>query len=460
MNRRSNELEKALQNRNVSSDGVDYLRTALDPFHDYQKNPEGYPDMNSSRSVVLCLTQSTTLTCPGAVSWDALIYNAPFQMTEDDGTGQVALLCSSGIDAVHGSINVNTTDTSPQTEYSTFNIVTVNTGLSVHPNLTVNFAPTNYTSQAFHGKHDDLLDHASRLIGVAFEVHDISAEINKQGSVTVGSLPCNTTSVVRRYYDSTAASILGELTGIMKCYDVMAPPSLLAYASQYPNSATWEAKKGVYAVAKMSSIDNPVVQVEPAGIASMVTPLHHLIADGLTIANATHPNTFVDYEVSEVPHEVLIPPMVQRCNFDTTFAYFTGLHPDGSLRVVMRTFVEYFPRHGQVLLSSATPSPAYDAKALRLYSEIAPKLPVAVPVDWNAGGKWWSVIKSVAKEVIPTVLPMVTAIAPELAPFVAAGETAYKVGSAAVRASKKKQPSKPAPRKVNPQMGNPVIRRR
>jgi hypothetical protein len=69
-----------LESSVLSEDGKCWLIRATDPFHDTQLRPSGYPDMNTSASVVQEINQSFTLATPsglGGANWDAHIFNMP-----------------------------------------------------------------------------------------------------------------------------------------------------------------------------------------------------------------------------------------------------------------------------------------------------------------------------------------------------------------------------------------------
>lgn len=446
----------------MTPDGIDFLRTAFDPFHDFQVLPAGYPDVDDARSIVLCYTQAETVSAPGTGSWDLMVWNAPLQFTAflHDAPSAPAQWMAAPMNDFAQYINVQLADGDPAAYVSTFNVYRADSGDDLFVDDGA-WAPTDFVATSYSAKMTNLLGHASRIIGLGFEVHDISAEINKQGSVTVGTVPTNTQMKVREYFAHSDRAATPPADGhySVKSIDFMGPPSTLAQATAYPNSTTWEAKKGVYVVPRLSSVSNPVNMVEPATIVGLPRAVLPTGVAATTHVFTTTPEIVVVRDTEGSEYDTRIPGPVQFADFNTSFAFFSGLHPDGQFRVTMRSYVEYFPRHDQDLLAVATPSPGLDEKALRLYSEIARNVPVGVPVDFNAKGTWWKMVSKVIKDVAPIAAPIIGAVAPETIPFMAAGTAAYEAGKAFKAARKSKNAAKKSQqRPSNPTMGVPPRR--
>jgi hypothetical protein len=90
-------------------------------------------------------------------------------------------------------------------------------------------------------------------------------------------------------------------------------------------------------------------------------------------------------------------------------SFFTGLSPSTTLTVTFRAIVEYFPNPTDELLQIATPSAQYDPIVLQAYNEAIKAAPYAVPVNMNAGGKYFRMCMSAISKVAPTVARLISA---------------------------------------------------
>jgi len=76
-------LDKLVRERKLTNKGKDWLIGAIDPFHDTDFTPAGWPDVNNAPSLVQLVKQTITVSRPPTLlplgtTWDLHIYNTPF----------------------------------------------------------------------------------------------------------------------------------------------------------------------------------------------------------------------------------------------------------------------------------------------------------------------------------------------------------------------------------------------
>jgi hypothetical protein len=216
-------------------------------------------------------------------------------------------------------------------------------------------------------------------------VHNTTAEIYKQGSVTTYRMPQNW-GLLQEVV--TFAGRDGSITGKR----VRAPPSTVAQANLLKGTRTWEAKDGVYATLFQSTVANALTQMSTECV------LFEPNADPGQAA------TTVFTPVSQYGAALLACPMAIQASktmpFDSTGAFFTGLSPQTTLTLKVRYYVERAPTWSDPQLAVlASPSAGYDIMALQLYAQAINLLPPAVMVGENAKGDWWRAVVSVLKHV-------------------------------------------------------------
>jgi len=376
--RKSNfDLESAVGRKQLTKDGKEWLTLALDPFHDWNVPIAGYPDADCSNTVVQCFQYQADLVSPNA-AWDCHIRVNQYV---NSSTEYQSL----------GSANAATqwTGSTSSSPAGILQITTCDSGQPLAPSGAALWAPTNGTHSVL-GTYSDLLFSNSRIIGLGFEVINTSAEIYKQGSLTAYKMP--------QTIGKTAVAVTnaaGTATGVIHPYTLRFPPSTVALASMLHGTVTWEAAKGAYVVCTQSTTNNDLspVTYEP----SMRS------ADG-TVTAATYQDICnLAFAPVAIPCNVYKTTAAKVYPFNTHGVMVTGLNTNSTLRVRLRVYVERAPGPGNAadtaLIPLATPSAGYDAAAIKVYSEVAARMPVAVPVDFNSFGDWWKIISGIAKTV-------------------------------------------------------------
>jgi hypothetical protein len=232
----------------------------------------------------------------------------------------------------------------------------------------------------------------TRVIGAAFEVVNTTAEISKQGQVTVYRLPTIKTPTM-----VSSTPIAGAFqTSYMNLQRF--PPANLAQAQLLFGSRSWSAAEGAYVVARINDIDNPLLQ--PSFI-----PTGWLAQDVIANQGGTYFSSSAvtaNYGQSDI-----------QTPYDISGAYFTGLSFATSLTVNVRWLIERMPGPSETdLVVLATPSAPYDGLALELYTKALRDMPPGVMLKENPLGEWFrSALSAVADwapkigNALGTVLP-------------------------------------------------------
>lgn len=359
----------------LTSDGKEWLTAALDPFHDYEHQIAGYPDADVSQTVVSCYQYEYAIAQPvgmgGVGNWDCHVCSYP--IASSHGTGRVLSELADWSTLVAANPNV-VTALGPVVVYTA--PTGSNLGFSIPAIATVQCIPGDGV--------EDVSSGCSRVVAGGFEVHNTTAEIYKQGSVTTYRMPQN--------HGRFQATLVGPAQyGTVTGSRVRGPPLTIAQANLLKGTRTWNAKEGVYATLFQSTAHNPLVQMSTDSIL-----IERQSDPGLPGTVASTPFEFHDAG----PQTPIKQAATQSMPFDTTGAMFTGLSPQTTLTLKVKLFVERAPTWNEPALAVlASPSAGYDLSALQLYAQVINMLPPAVMVGENAKGDWWRAVVSVIKHV-------------------------------------------------------------
>lgn len=362
--------------RQLTDDGARWLTLATDPFHDWNVPIAGYPDADCSNTVVQCYQYQADVAAPAAVTWDAHVYvnqvvGDVFEMEYKMANADVSQL-------IGASGNMT----------GVLKITTCNSGQLLAPVAAAAYAPTNGTYTSL-GSYSDLVTPSSRVIGMGFEVINTSAEIYKQGTITAYKMPQSfSQSCILTENNATTAA------GITPILAIREAPSTPAIASNLHGTVAWEAAKGAYCVCTQQTVENPITGVFRQPVARL--------EKGVFASGEYYHGTNLTYAPVATPANVYNSVSQKAVPFNTHGVMVTGLNANSTLRIRLRVYVERAPGCGtveQALAVLATPSAGYDSAALKVYSEVAAKMPVAVPVEMNAWGDWWKVISGLIRTV-------------------------------------------------------------
>ena len=381
-------LSKLSANGVLSKSGEDFLVVAIDPMHDLQlKDLMGWPDLESSASIVRCVKQSESISKPGSLAagnWDCHIFQ--FQ-TLDDHTMKVSTRSGAG----EGNNILVSPAGAAFAGGSGLCAYAVPTGTDL--DLTTAVLAAQITlGQSYN-------DGASRLIALGHEVVNTTAPLNKQGSVTSFRLnqPKQNNDTYQFITQGTNLAQTAFSASIER-----RPPASIAEAMLLPGSRTWEAAEGVYQVTGFLGQDNPPMNPTYTQPIINKTSATEDRTDMTNVTDVLLPNTSIN---------------ASRFRFDATKIYpihssgciFTGLSEETTLTMFQNAYIESFPGPAEPeIVVLATPSATYDPVALEILSVAMSRLPVAVPAKMNGFGDWFlSAVESVANFVAPVATALV-----------------------------------------------------
>lgn len=358
----------------ITDAGRRWLIRALDPFHDTEVLPAGYPDFEMSATVVQEVNQSFSITMPpGNVGpWDAHVFNAPFFASREE-----SISFWGGYEASTGNISF---PYSPGANMPDSGVIcaAVSTGNDTLPDVAIEQPVTTLSYKSVNPF--GYISAPVRVVGLAFEVINTTATIYQQGLATAYRMP--------QYH--------GDLTWARPCSNTVTsitvpvgmeqfamPPSNPAEAIALPGSKQWPASRGYYGVCTMTNENNILQTNDNRKVVWLPRPTNSSAAAIGAVISA-HP-------ASDGVSAML---MTNRwfAPYNTTGAYFTGLSEQTTLQVNVKWLLESAPGPRSVLATLAQPSPSYDGEAIRLYTLLASKLPVGVPFDENPAGEWFDCI--------------------------------------------------------------------
>lgn len=159
----------------LTENGKAYVIAALDPFHDLQiQHLRGIPDYETQPSIIRTVKQSFQITSSGAGN-AIMIYHWPIlnEVLTHRTARRNAL-----IDGVFPDI---------ATDYTLGSVV------ATHYTDTNNMTLTSGTNAFVSALEPEYLQDSSRLIGMGIEVYDVTAAIQRQGTLTAFQIPQSTT---------------------------------------------------------------------------------------------------------------------------------------------------------------------------------------------------------------------------------------------------------------------------
>lgn len=473
----SDPLEELCSSRQLTPAGADWFKRAVDPFHDYElPNLQGYPDGHVEPSLLYTVNRQFNLTRPETVAetanWDAHIAILPVDMHEGAATGVFLFprgsttgTAGAGV-AVYDSTSANIrscaglqglcmwTGATGEETFKANSLGFADANLRVH-----SINPAEYVSS-------DKRPLTYRTIAAGFEVVNTTASLHRQGDVTVYTSDghCQETSwwVNERAWNGAvtysggfpAGPIPSASTYSGSCRGPLfkSPPTDVAQAKQTLGARTWQASEGAYVPARIHTVNDygSVAKHDWTMVTNSTTG--NIAADwaeqGILnfIGVGVNSNLLEDSYLRPTPNEQQFRRASHLSHYDVSGAYFTGLSPETTLTVTLRMTLELIPSPSDLSRMSLVRVPAMlDTNALALYSEVVRLLPPGVPVNYNAGGKWFKMAISSVREVIGKAIPYLPAL--EMALLAAGRPGAASVVNAThnalrTKADKRQQASK------------------
>jgi len=436
-------MHELCQNRLITNEACDWVKCALDPFHDMQLDHlRGYPDVSTEPTVVVKIQTAHTVAAPAGLpagqNWDCHIVTSPVDFNPASAIRQARTLpfgdppSSTGTGTTMadgaGAVNVTSLQTG---RMDGLLINSVPSDSDNGANLT--YTPGHCPAVAGGGYHlqnlnlDDYLEFEQSDLGVyriiysGFEVVNTTAQIYKQGAVTVyeygNSYEVGASYPVKEY--DTVSQTDGFCSGPRERPTTYfrSPPNTIAEAKIMPGAHTWAAQDGCYNTAKFQT-DNPF---QGATKRPFIIAQNNVIGapnsgfgdvDGVLSAGSFASDFSLGVNLvgtSATPPDLkTVGGPVHFSRMNTTGAYLTGLSHETTLFVTWRVGIERLPSANKpTFLALAQPAAAYDPNALVLYNMVAHILPPGCPQGYNDAGKWFRWIQDAARKSIPTVYPII-----------------------------------------------------
>lgn len=495
------------ESKQITPEACDFVKSALDPFHDLQLDSlRGYPDVATEPTVIVKVRQAIEISHPEGLdehsNWDCHLALSPIDWAKPaqpiqarvggaqalEGYNVTANFRPQAANGIAGGVlaHLGDTNVTPATPGGISQTARLD-GLLINsvPAGSANGADMTFTpghcpaspSAGYAMNQINLdnyldFDHTDlgvyRLIYSGFEVVNTTAQIKKQGAVTVyeyGHSQDPSQVLVPRPYDAATIPVTPGWATIAS-NTFRSPPNTIAEAKIMPGSHTWPAQDGCYCTAKFQSANDfqgvsqrnyVVCQNTQTGMSSS--------GFGLTQAGDLANGSFAspglvgrnDFTAAKSPWAAgddspyTTAPSVHFSRMSTCGAYFTGLSRETTLFVTWRVGLERLPAANKpTFLALAQPSATFDPNALTLYNLVANNLPPGCPQGWNDLGRWFGMISNVAKRVIPEAYPLVGA-----AEMMLRGLGATKAAAQSIRGpSKPKGPAQQPKKAKNPQGGN------
>jgi len=426
-------LARAENAHKISQSGVAALKAALDPFHDADiPNMKGWPDSRQGNSIIRTVHNSTTVTSLGT-GGSIVVYPWPILNQEvihsaaRTGSQVTSLTDTSSNDSVIAPIciyNYTAAESSSPSPY----FLRPATAAPQYHNI-----PPQYFS-----------DGPMRLVGGGFEIHDVTAEISKQGTATIFEIEQDVEDT-EVFFTADGLAIEPLTTYNSSSFQVSKLnrfPGSVGDAMIYPRSRQWDAKEGVYVVfpfngdnhALYAEYKTPIIDTDPR-----TTPD---IPEAVNIRGSYIGDYIVGTPASGTNYLNFYPNVYTPCN--SRGVILSGLNAASTFTITSVLYVESFPSQASPLVTAAHRCAEHDPVALQILQSALQTLPIAVPVSENPFGEWFA-------DVVESVMPwlgMAGSVAfPAFAPAIMGGSAALSTvaGQYGSKANKKKI-TKPLPK--------------
>jgi hypothetical protein len=386
----------------ISECGSKAVLAAVDGFHDKPiEGLRGWPDLETGPSVVRHFKQSTTVTFTED-GQSLMIYSWPI-LNE-----RVTKFCSR-----HGNIiDSITTGISTDGVVAPLTITPFTAAQSMAASLPFNgMQPATFT----HKCPANYLDNGNaRLIGQAFEVHDVTADLYKQGTLTVFEIPQTIADVENVQTKPLTFGATAVAATAIDVVELDRYPSSLADIMTYPSTRQWDCKQGAYVVIPFTGHENPPTSVRYQVPWINTNPGSSTDSTDPLVAN-TIPRAIGNVRTPVVLNEPMEFLPNQYAPTNSRGVYLTGLNAKSAITITSSFFVESFPVQSSELLPLAAPSCPFDPKALALISMIMKTLPVGVPLNDNFSSEWfWEAVEAA----LPVLGVVGSALFPEFSPMI------------------------------------------
>lgn len=373
----------------------------------------GWPDVESSASIVRNVKQSLQISKPAGLAagnWSFVVHTLPAlglnrEWAPQNGLSSASVFYTRKI--TYG--NQLNTVASPLPQNMGHVLITFysDVGAGTDP-----YRPSD--SLGINAQVMDLddtyLSDPCRMLGSGVEVTNTTAELYRQGTITVCRVPQGRGRAMT-YQEAVTNSVITtpRLTNVDLSPAELWPRNL-SDAMLIAGSRQWAAAEGAYVVEAFLGQENSPYIAQPGGL---WLPDNDYVTNQTIFNNSeaytpayNYNNTFGAIAPSTAP--VLVP-----VHSATIIA--SGLSEQSTFTLNWNCLVESFPDCGDPSICVlAKPSCQYDPVALRLLSEGLGTMPVGCPASDNPGGEWFASLISSIADTIAAPLGFIPEVGPAL----------------------------------------------
>jgi hypothetical protein len=377
----------------MSLEDVAYLKIATDPWHDTKvDNFTGIPDEYCGESITEPQTMSINLKTPylaGSGNWNARIVTYPFVGVANLTGGNLA-----GSTIYQGSaITSNKQLWSCTIDYS---------DTDVFPAIPAVAHTLGLTIAASVATGD------TRVAGCGLEVVNTTAEIYKQGLLTVSRMPQTASGSTRSYLQTKVGvipTVVTDLT-VQNLFYVQSAPNSVDELLKYPGVVQWAAAEGQYSVINQyaaGSCEPKYANANPI-VFNRTTP-----NSGNTTVESVFSPTLEQVATGGFAYQPLKPISTVIPNpCDMIVSIYSGLSENSTLAVKFRQIIErrvtVTVAEEASLVPLAKNSPPFNPAVLELVAAVQAGLPPAVMFKENPAGEWWEKVLGIVGDVAVPIL--------------------------------------------------------
>lgn len=390
-------LEEIAAKTKLSPHGKEFLIANLDPMHDNQlERLSGWPDVEGAASIVRCVKQTVEIKKPVGLTgnWDCHIIAWPFLHSTPGGIANFADGCYDNPSTIRNA------------SLGGVQAYAASSGVVMDILSPAPMPPFQVVAEL---SLDPTYDRGvGRMVGAGLEVVNTTADLNRQGLVTVyRSSQQKESDGSVLWYNVTPAFNQTLATKFFR-----PPPNKLSDVTTYPGTRQWKAEEGAYVVYPFIGGDNA-----PRG----PVPCTPAVVPDFSYSTSVEPD---QVKVGWLGNVRTVGSAKYSIPFKAEFVhqpgiYFTGLSENSTLSLTWNVYYETFPgKDEKDILVLATPSGNYDPVALELLNRALASLPVGVPASMNPSGEWfWDIVSKLAD----LAAPIGTALGGPLGGIIGAG---------------------------------------
>lgn len=420
--------------KQLSLEQEHWLENALNPFSDYAKTAARMPSHDSVSTAVKNVQKIMDVSAPsfdplGATTWTANIFLMPTDATIAYNTA--SRLRAATLDGVNV---VNPSDLPFTTGGLTNGLLMLVkawdspiAGPDASNPFSPSFVPANAEFQFITLADAWVGEGAARLTSVGYEIVDNTAELYRGGNMVnwrkssaAVDIPLN----VQTLGNVERRDAMRVFTGF---------PQDLATAFRVPGSTSRRFTEGTYVVGTFNHNKENFELPNGLGCATLAAarPLND-VRPALFLGGITG----LDREAGVVPN------FFTYTHLDHSGSFCTGLTPQTTFTITLKSTIEIIPNANSVLIDFAAPSIPYNPRVDELYQKIVTELPPSVPVHDNNHGDFF-------KKIVNVATPLVSSLFPTAAPVIgaASGLATKGIDALSKNRQRKKAAKTPAARK-------------